>query len=781
MTFGRIDEVSDSADHIRDFAVRTLAPANLLFLRGILQDLIELENHVTSPDDAPELHQVILLAQKIYQIVDWSRLPPDLQEYPAPRYNRQGIALNSYNAHGLSDLPVWPMLQVQHPNPALAAQYRRFVARMASLLLRYSEKFSNPSDYERWLNNPDEEHPLGRHLSAARNASAAIRYLPLEASASRLSEFLELTDVSGLEHAIGKTLRMELSNTNFYRRLSALNCLISYLGGDKPPRRRCRRRVIQGKQPIRENDNCLRVLLFMQPDDDIDPSEAGIEPLPVSLMFIEPEDDEDLSVSDAGSSKAQQRKRQNTSYQTSHVARTNQPLPFSLGYLQPHQREVIHNWLRQSDASLPLKRMIAGIILLGQSLGVMNEARYSRSDVPLQSSVEILVDVGCWRIRPQIPEVNEVETGFVLQIQESLMLPIAEDLKALLLSGDTEAGAMLNGGMYIEDVQLRRQLRSLSNNLRPSLLHQWLGRQLFLCHKSHNASALLSPYGAPHLVTLSHYEHPLVSDLIDQYVAALRAGGFRIIESDILAAKHGIDPELAQARTGASNASDPEALRSWVISMLDQLENMPLVTAEDRCTYSNCFTRFCFLMTASTTLLRGVTNPDIRIIDRKRHLVIISDKDRGKNGTMDRLVELTRDGLIQIDNMQQHRHALMATPGMPPDITNVQWPILTLTEKAGQNSRRISLKPAKTTELVGLTPAFPGPLNAFRKFLHTRLGELGLPGQHLDVLSGHWQPGQEGYSQYSALVPRLLMESVRPLLKQIQDELGFRPHRSRLV
>ena len=779
MTLKQLQEVGDTAGLIHDFTVRTLAPASLLFLRGVLLDLIDLGHHLVAPDEVPDLQQAVLLAHQLNTILDWTKLPPDLQEYPAPRYNRQGAALNSYNAHGLSDLPIWPILQVRHPDPQMAMRYRCFVARMADLLLRYIKQFSCPVRYGRWRNNPGIGHPLGLHLSAARNASAAIRYLALEASAERLNEFLDLVDKSGVAHAITMVLRSEPSGSSLHRRLSALNCLIGYLAGEVPPRRGTRRRVIRAKKPIQEGDNCLRFLLFQQPDEETDPTEAGIEPLPISIMLIEPEDD-DLPDFDASTNKAQQRKRRTAHYQSAHIARANQPLPYSMDYLQPYQMSDIRNWFRKSDAPLRLKRMIAGMILTGQSIETMNEARFSSGIDSQKAAIEILADTECWRVRPQIPDVEEVETEYVLPIKRSLLLPIADEWKGILLPSKKEVDSLLNGGIGITDAQLKRQLRAIGHALRPSLLSQWLGRQLFLCHKTHNPAAVLTPFGAPHLVTLTHYEHPRVCDLIDQYVAALRIGGFSISEPEIVAtAEYAAHEPLA--RTGAPNASKPEDLCLWVALMLEKLEHMPLVTADDRCAYSNCFTRYSFLMMSANTLLRGVTSPDIRIIDRKRHLVIISDKDRGKNGTMDRLVELTRTGLSQIDFMQEHRHALMAIPGIPPNITNIAWPILSLIETPVKDVRKISIKPARTAELVGLTPVFPGPLNAFRKFMHTRLGELGLPGQHLDVISGHWQPGQEGYSQYSALVPRLLMESVAPLLQQIQDELGFRPHRSRLA
>lgn len=779
MTLKQLQEVGDTAGLIHDFTVRTLAPASLLFLRGVLLDLIDLGHHLVAPDEVPDLQQAVLLAHQLNTILDWTKLPSDQQEYPAPRYNRQGAALNSYNAHGLSDLPIWPILQVTHPDPEMAIRYRCFVARMADLLLRYSKQFSCPDRYEKWCKSPDNDHPLGQHLSAARNASAAIRYLPLESSNERLNELLDLVDQLGVAHAILMILRSEPSGSSLHRRLSALNCLIGYLGGDTPPKRGPRKSVSRAKKPIREGDNCLRFLLFQKPDDETDPAEAGIEPLPISIMLVEPEDD-DLPDSEASTTKAQQRKRRTAHYQSAHIARASQPLPYSMDYLQPHQLEYIHNWLRQSDTDLPLKRMIAGMILLGQSIDEMNKARFSRSVDLQKATIEVLADAECWRIRPQMPEVEEVETDYVQPIERSLLLPIASEWKALLLPDKMATSALLNAGASITTAQLRQKLRDIGHALRPSLLSQWLGRQLFLCHKTHNPAAVLTPFGAPHLVTLTHYEHPRVCDLIDRYVAALRIGGFSISEPEIVAtAEYAAHEPLA--RTGAPNASKPEDLCLWVALMLEKLEHMPLVTADDRCAYSNCFTRYSFLMMSANTLLRGVTNPDIRIIDRKRHLVIISDKDRGKNGTMDRLVELTRTGLSQIDFMQEHRHALMAIPGIPPNITNIAWPILSLTELAVKDVRKISIKPARTAELVGLTPVFPGPLNAFRKFMHTRLGELGLPGQHLDVISGHWQPGQEGYSQYSALVPRLLMQSVAPLLQQIQDELGFRPHRSRLT
>lgn len=772
MTLARLQEAGGSAGLLLEFSASTLAPANLWFVGAILRDIIDLRQYAAPADQSPGLHRVSLLAQQIHESVDWSRLPSELKGYPAPRFNRQGQRLNAYNSHGLLELPVWPILQVRHSDADLDSGYRRFIARIIELLLRYIEQFSSPAAYAQWRDNPDSDHPLGRYLSAARNASAAVRYLPIEASVDRLREFLDLVEEQGLTNAISLVMAQEPSGTSLHRRLSALSCMIGYLGGEEPPRRGGKRRITPAKRPLQEAGNAKRFLLFPQPDDETSPDEAGIEPLPISLAFIEPEEDDEEE--EESSSAVQRRKRETARYQVAHIARSNQPLPHSASLLQPHQLAAIHKWLDNDDVPLSIRRMAAGMTLLGQGLEVMNKARYALCAASPQSAIELLVDLGCWRIRPQIPDVEDVGADYVLSVAETILLPLAMEWRHLLLPEDVEVGAFLNGGTTVTDTQLARQLRLLEKGLRPSHLSQWLGRQLFLCHKTHNAAAILTPYGAPHLRTLTHYEHPRVTDLIQQYAAALRAAAFTINDGDIGTAQDG-------ARTGTPNAADPALIPPWVKLALDLLESMPLATAEDRGAYSNLFIRYSYLMVSATTLLRGVTNPAIRIIDRRRRLVVVSDKDRGRSGTMDRLVEITKGGMQQLDYLQEHRNALMAVHGIPVTIMTTPWPILSLNEYAATGVRTLSIRPARTAEFLEQEPRFPGPLNEFRKLVHTRLGELGLPGQHLDVLSGHWQPGQEGYGQYSAMVPRLLMEAVRPLLQQIQEELGFQPHRSRLA
>lgn len=751
----------------------------LLYLKGVVADLLDLESRVADKKGLPHLRKAFTLAHQIDSEVDWEKVPERLRHYPPVRYSSKGYPINPYNGNGLSDYFIWPTVITKHEDKAINARWRIFLAESIDQLIRYVNRFSTLSHYQEWTNKTTKIHPLRLHRSTALTVSVALRFLVHAEYNAELSRFLTEYERLGFSRSLAFSLNSINFSESFRGRLSTITRMIDYMTDREPPSRiggdvRARIATSTGAE------GCVRVDFSRKADDFTEEEDATAETIGASLLMIAPEEMDDIFEIDSVITASERKRWKDPAYQIQHIARANLSLPFSRNFLQPFQLELVDVWIRNPDICPARRRLLAGMLLLGRSYSAVREARFALSTAPQDPAVEIelLVDVGCWRIRPELPDVKPSDDPHYLPITTSVCLPLLQEWREALLPDKVSdaVGKRLTENLNMQERGLHGMLRKIERGLRPTMIKQWLGRKLFLIDHTHNAAALITPFGAPHLSTLAHYEHPRLADLVSAYTRALQG-----LQACLPHPPTPIVTPLQDGdiRTGTPTASDPTQLENWISSTLEKLTSMSLKSSVDICRYSNEFVRFSLFMISANCLLRGVTNPDLQIIDRRRRLVVISDKDRGGRGAMSRMVPLSMDGLTQLDYLEQHRQMLRTLPGMPMVIDNTNWPILNWHGENQGARRSLHITAATTKDIVSVD--FPGRLNGFRKFAHTRLGEAGIPGQYLDALCGHWHPGMEAYSQFSALNPRLMIETILPVLTDLMHELGFRPVRSRLA
>lgn len=760
-----------------------LGHPDLLHLKGVLAELVNLDSCVADEEDLPHLRAASTLAKRLYAQLDWTVLPATMQGYPPARRNGEGERISPFHHAGLSDLPIWPILLTSHDDDTLAPRYRAFLAETVDSLIAYVQTFSTARHYQEWVARRTYLHPLGGYLSTAITVSISLRHLVHKKYTSELTGFLSEYEERGFVDALAIIRDNDKYSLEFRVRIAAIERLLSYLNGRQPPDRSggvvrvAKRRIIEGS-------GCSRVAFTRQNDDYTEPEDIDAEPLENTLLLISP-DDLDSPPQDISQATPAERKRWcDPNYQIQHIARANLPLPYTRNFLQFNQLERLNSWLSNSQIPVEPRRLVAGMLLLGRSLVAMQGARFSLSTSPRSSDtdIELLVDTRCWRIKPATPEVQAVSADYILRVEDSLCLPVLPEWEPILLPKDAHerCGQLIASDISLQGRALAKLLLEIDSTLRPTLIMQWLGRALFLTSQTHNAAALLTSYGAPHLATVAHYEHPRANALVVSYKRALTE-----IQKAIPRPSSALPPSIPSPlqppniRIGTATASDPVSLRDWIQKAFHDLTHMDLATTTQRCRYSNLFVRYSLLMISANCLLRGVTDPDLQIVDPRRRLVVVSDKNRGGRGAMNRLVNLTREGFAQLKHIAEHRKVLRTMHGMPAIIDETAWPILVWNGDDVGAQRSLRVEAATTAHICGSD--FPGKLNALRKHLHTRLGEQDIPGQYLDSLCGHWHPGMEAYSQYSALNPRLLSETVLPTLECLLNDLGFRHHRSRLA
>lgn len=752
----------------------------LLYLKGVVDDLMDLESCGSDLGSLPHLRQAITLAHQINaNVSDWTMVLPHLQNYPQPHYNQKGQAINPFNGKGLSDYSIWPILITKHPNTHINIEFRKFLAESINYLIEYVNKFSTLKNYLDWVDQKNKDHPLRLYNSTALSVSVSIRYLIQAEYKDDLLLFLSDYKAHGLSKSLALALNNSSLTKSFKGRLTHISRMLDYLTDRKPPCR-SRRDVRSRKNKNIGIDGCDSTEFIIKPNEFTDEEDAQIETLGSYLLTIDSDDAEDISDSDNSATIAEKNRWSDPSYQVQYIARANIVLPHSRNHLQSYQLELIDQWIRNTSICLARRRLIAGMLLLGRSYHAVLAAKFSLSHIPQAHDVDIefLVDIGCWRIRPISPDVTQREGLHYLPIATALSLPLLPEWRDALFPDKTTAivGKHLTENHNLSEQELRNLLHQIASSLRPSLITQWLGKTLFLTTHSHNAAALITPYGAPHLTTLTHYEHPRISTLATAYAHVLQnlQHLLTLTPSPIISPLQQND----DARTGTPTASDPDHLAAWIAQAINKLNTLDINQIDQFCDYSNEFVRYSLLLLNANCLLRGITNPHIEVYDLHKKNVVIADKDRGSHGAMSRLIPLTKVGFSQLEHMQKHRQALRIRTGMPSAIDTLNWPILTWNNKNAGSRHPIQIDAATTQHIVATD--FPGHLNAFRKLLHTRLGEEGIPGQYLDALCGHWHPGMEAYSQYSALHPRLLIATVLPVLTNLMNELGFQSIKSRI-
>ena len=191
-------------------------------------------------------------------------------------------------------------------------------------------------------------------------------------------------------------------------------------------------------------------------------------------------------------------------------------------------------------------------------------------------------------------------------------------------------------------------------------------------------------------------------------------------------------------------------------------------------TYHNCFSLYSNLMLGYATGYRAVKDPVLAEddIDPETGLAVISDKD-GPELYNARLVWIPDSVQKQLAHYQTHYSRLLPIlQHLDQEAYNFNSlqniPKLFLLDN---NLRWEQIRPKSLKPL--LESAFPLPININRRFLRTTLRARGCPAEVVDGFMGHWGRGQEPWGEHSTLSTHDFLETLKPHITAIQEELGF--------
>ena len=178
---------------------------------------------------------------------------------------------------------------------------------------------------------------------------------------------------------------------------------------------------------------------------------------------------------------------------------------------------------------------------------------------------------------------------------------------------------------------------------------------------------------------------------------------------------------------------------------------------------------YTVMMQGFATGYRAITDPfpAVDSIDPETGVCVISDKD-GDDYYNSRLVWMPPIVLSQKELFDSHRTRIIPmVHHRHPDMINELPEVFFLDD----NFKPLPVRPGTVSPI--LSEFLPLPPNTNRRFLRTRLRELGCPGEVTNAFMGHWGRGQEPWGKYSSVSPMEMIDAVKPYILTIINTVSF--------
>ena len=230
-------------------------------------------------------------------------------------------------------------------------------------------------------------------------------------------------------------------------------------------------------------------------------------------------------------------------------------------------------------------------------------------------------------------------------------------------------------------------------------------------------------------------------------------------------------------RIGSQMMPSVDHIKSAIENMISTVRKHRGKNTTEAIIYShNVYAMYTVMMQGFATGYRAVTDPfpAADSIDEETGLCVISDKD-GDDYYNSRLIWIPPIVLQQKGLFSEHCNKIIPMihyrhPGLIDDLPEVFL--------LDDNFKPLPVRPGTAAPV--LSDFLPLPLNTNRRFLRTRLREMGCPGEVTNAFMGHWGRGQEPWGRYSSVSPMEMIEAVQPYVESILKELCFKTLRGPL-
>jgi hypothetical protein len=239
-----------------------------------------------------------------------------------------------------------------------------------------------------------------------------------------------------------------------------------------------------------------------------------------------------------------------------------------------------------------------------------------------------------------------------------------------------------------------------------------------------------------------------------------------------------------QSAIGTPWCPTSKAIIELARNLQEDVEIMrPRSSSELKAFYSfhNQYTLYTAQLIAFATSYRAIRSPTIRCeeIHPKTGFLIISDKDDDRHYST-RRVWLPNMCFKQIENYRNHLLAIWDKFG------TTSAPFFELFKKCNGTDFPLELffidyelldsepfRPGLTKKLLNKHYEYELPQNANRHFLKYQLLKRGCEQEIIETFMGHWEIGQEPWSNISNLHPFTFKDRIAPHLESILEEHGW--------
>lgn len=330
---------------------------------------------------------------------------------------------------------------------------------------------------------------------------------------------------------------------------------------------------------------------------------------------------------------------------------------------------------------------------------------------------------------------------------------------------------------------LRSHVTQTAGRLSLPMVEQWMFRRLVERRRDHALASLAT--GRPHILadTGLHYLY-MDTAAITRWVAKEQALAWAgLVQSDARLDRPSaiplsvpLDSESEHNGVGAPIVPRDEtvrALASRLAQQLDQARAQPL--GDDALLLlHNALTAYVHTLLRFSLGLRDVGQPlpGWDRIDLHHGVVLLSDKD-DVAASATRLVPLCPTAAEQLQVYARHARAML-TRFVPAELASPPPVLFYLRRGRSERIDRIDRPTCEMAAAIETVTGYTLPRNTGRHWLRSRLAQIGLSGERVEFLMGHWQRGTEPWGRFSALPAQTAIDALREPLEQLVREAGFR-------
>lgn len=469
------------------------------------------------------------------------------------------------------------------------------------------------------------------------------------------------------------------------------------------------------------------------------------------------------------------------------IERQNQFLPLSTQSLTSTDLDAVKEAIISSKSDNPRLSFLLQVMLITASdverARTLEIFEFTPVEPIGEGTIGFDISTGCWVLRGYTPDFAtalDEDASKASRQSESMNHFLPEPNQTFIANTIRQIHAAHAAkpfyGMKGLPLKIKRLLSSHSDRLTPTRVSRYLLLRAAGEFEPTTASYIFSQY-LPSSSARMFYTTPSDGWLATAYLKLRR---------ELLAELNPSQPVMEtnvpnpQATFGGRYCPKLSVLSDRYRDLTDHVTQTKIGFENGECSsteFHNWYTAHCVITQGLLTGIRSVLDPFVNIdqIDPSTGVVVFRDKD-GEDQFHTRIAPIHPLAVDVAVNYRQHRtnqlarHLLIA-PGKALELLERKPESVPETFFLYRTGRWFQAGPGNMYKQ--LSNCWPWPLNSNRKYLRTRLLELGLEAQLVDLLLGHHARGEAFWDKNSTLIFAESAKTIIHHLNTIVDEIGL--------